>query len=352
MKWYFYYPRRFTFFPPDLLNAGLGGSEASLVLLTEELASRGHQVEVYGCCYKPGSYNNVAWRMLWELETAPTPDVFVSVRFLESICPTLSVEHRLFWMLEDRWKGASEFLRLFGHAGGQVITPSNSMSQFLLSHVPEASQYPIQIIPLPVRRFTEPISTQERDLACLYCSIHDRGLDALLEFWPSISDAIPEVQLWITGGYQLWGYTNEQAEGYFDKLLGRYLPLQDPRITVFGVLPKVQLSELQARCALLLYPCRYPEMFCLSAAECTAYGTPIITSAKDALKERVLHEQNGLLIDGNIEGAETQQHFVEATIRLLQDPVRRTQMSQSAFQLAENTRPEVVAAQWEQMVQS
>src|SRR5262249_50096755 len=90
MHWQFHYPKRNSFYPPDYEDPGLGGAEASLVLLTRALAARGHRVEVFNCCYRPGAYAGVRWRMCWELSDAPTPDVAVAVRFDEALWPAAS----------------------------------------------------------------------------------------------------------------------------------------------------------------------------------------------------------------------------------------------------------------------
>ncbi len=49
----FYYPKRLSFCPLDYETPKLGGSEASLVLVTKALAERGHKVEVYNACWQP-----------------------------------------------------------------------------------------------------------------------------------------------------------------------------------------------------------------------------------------------------------------------------------------------------------
>jgi hypothetical protein len=343
--WYFYYPKRFSFSPLDY-ETGLGGGEGSLVVLTEALAQTGHRVEVFNCCYRPGTYRGVTWHMAWEIDNAPPPDVLVSVRFEEAIGPDLSAKHRLYWMLDDRWRGAMHFLDLFGKDGGRIVVASQAMRK-VLEHHGNIMPTLVQEIPLPVRA-PLPIQAQARSLACLYCSVPNRGLDVLLTLWPQIIDAVPEAQLWITSGYQLWGYTNEEAEDRMRQSLGAWQPHDS--ITYFGILPKQRLSELQASCAFLLYPCRFPEMFCLSAAECTAVGTPIITSAQDALRERVFHGKNGYLIEGAIDTAHTQQQFVRQAVALLRDPTTRASMSGEALKLAKTTSPESIAAQWERLV--
>lgn len=342
--WYFYYPKRLSFSPPDY-ESGLGGCEGSLVVLTQALAHAGQQVEVFNCCYKPGIYQGVVWRMAWEIDNAPEPDIFVAVRFEEAIRPDIRAKQRFYWMLDDRTRGALTFLHLFEESGGVVIIASKAMRNTLLS-CQTAKASSIREIPLPVSIPT--FSALPRVLSCLYCSVPNRGLDVLLSIWPSITAQVPQAELWLTGGYQLWGFTNEEAEDRTKALLGNRDKVD--RVRIFGVLTKKQLTELQASCAFMLYPCRFLEMFCLAAAECTAVGTPIITSAKGALQERVMHHKNGYLVEGDIDSADTQQEFIREAIRLLHDETIREQMSGEARQLAYAFTPEVVASQWVRLV--
>ncbi len=342
--WYFYYPKRISFYPLDYWQSGLGGGEGSIVLLTEGLARAGEHVEVFNCCYRPGIYNGVTWRMDWEIDHAAPPDVLVSVRFQESIRPELVARKRIYWMLDNRSEGTAQFIKRFGSSGGKVSVASKTICELLLKRQIDG---PIQDIPLPVER-TLYDANLERHLACLYCSVPNRGLDILLLIWPRIRDVVPDAELWVTGGYQLWGYSHEEAQERVSSIVGSH-PLPDG-VRMFGVLPKRQIAELQASCALMLYPCRFDEMFCLAAAECSAAGTPIITSARGALQERVVDGVNGILIPGELESAQTQQRFVEATVKLLRDPTERQRMSLAAKQLTSDLTTDAVVAKWKALV--
>ena len=58
------------------------------------------------------------------------------------------------------------------------------------------------------------------------------------------------------------------------------------------------LAKIQAESEIMLYPTDFNEMFCISALECLATSTPIITSKRAALIERVEDGRNGFLIEG------------------------------------------------------
>ncbi len=345
--WYFYYPKRFAFYPLDYegMGRGLGGTEGTLVLITEALAQIGHNVQVFNCCYKPGIYNNVIWRMAWEIDEAPPPDVLVSVRTEDSIRPDLVAGKRFYWMLDERFRGPLQYHNTFPHE--KIVVLSEAQRAILAQHGIDPHDK-IEKIYCPVR-LPQSLIRRQRKLSCLYCSAPHRGLDILLSMWPKIQEAVPEVKLWVTGGYQLWGLTMEEAEDQIRPLIERTQQLEG--VSYFGVIPKILLRELQASCALMVYPCRFPEMFCISAAECSAVGTPIVTTAIGALPERVIHNLTGYLISHNIDNPNVQQQFIEKTIDLLMDQAKREQMSSDSLCISDAYMIDTICLQWERLLQ-
>lgn len=78
-----------------------------------------------------------------------------------------------------------------------------------------------------------------------------------------------------------------------------------PGVSVLGAVSRTLLRAKQEEAWLNLYPCRFPEIFCLAVAECAAAGTPTITSDLEALSERVIHRRTGVMIPGSIDSQET-----------------------------------------------
>lgn len=344
VRWQFSYPKRLSFYPPDLEEPGLGGCEAALVLLARELVRRGHAVEVFNCCFRPGVYDGVRWRMLWELESADTPDVAVMVRFEEAIWPQAADSPNvLFWMLDDRADGPAAFADTFGKRG-RIVVASKAMEMRLRS---AGRQEVVTCIPLPVDLDLYG-SRKDRALACLFASMPNRGADIALEIWPRVRKQVPTAELWITGGWQLWGYTRSEARDRWNQLLqGRQIP---EGVRLFGALPRGQLRDLQEVAWLGLYPSRFPEMFCLVAAEAAAAGLPMIASASDALLERIDHGHTGYLVYGDIEHDDVQDAFVARTVDLLQSPSLRQTLAANAISSAQQYGLGAVAQRWEALV--
>ncbi|MFI6579473.1 glycosyltransferase family 4 protein [Nocardiopsis sp. NPDC050513] len=342
--WQFVYRKRNAFGPHDYETPGLGGSETALVLLTRELAHRGHQVEVFNAPWSPGVHDGVHWRGVWELDSAATPDVAVAVRFDESLWKTQARQH-IFWMLDDRPHGPQAFAK--AHPTAPVVLASDTMRGRLAA---AGADVPTVKIPLPIEteRYRQELP---RERACLFSSMPNRGLDTLVGFWPRIRSEVPDAQLWVTSGWQLWGFTNSESDDRWRQVLGTdAVPEGVHLLSRYGSLSKSELIDLQRRAWLGLYPSRFPEMFCYSAAESAAAGTPMITSDLDALSERVDHGRTGLLIPGDITDPAVQDRFVAATVDLLTDRARRDRLAEAARADAASCSLEAVADRWEALL--
>lgn len=339
MRWLFHYPKRISFYPPDLEFPGLGGSEASLVLVTRALASRGHHVDVYNCCWRPGKYEGVDWHLTSSLESATQPDVEVAVRFGEANRPS-GAQRKIFWMLDDRVRGACQFA---ASTEGAVVVSSEAQKMRLQRA--GCSVAPVNIsLPVETWRYSKQLP---KERACIFCSMPNRGLDVALKIWPAIRSACPDLELWVTSGWQLWGYTSTEAADRWEQIVG--LGELAAGVRLFKTVSREHLISLQLRAALSLYPCRFPEMFCLAAAECSTAGTPVVTSAIGAMLERVENNRTGILIDGSIDDADVQREFIRETINLLSDHSRLADFSRNCREAAGSYSVDGVAEAWERL---
>ena len=346
-SWHFVYGKRLAFYPPDYDAPGLGGSEGVLVVLSRTLARRGHDVTVFNCPYRCGRYDGVDWRPLHELPKAIAPDVRVAVKYEESIAPLPGITNA-FWMLDNRPEGTAAFART-ELCDGPIIVASRA-AQSLLERA--EVEHSVSIIPHPIETalYDSAGTKSRRPPVCLYTSIPGKGLDVALTIWPRIREAVPDAELHVTNGYELWGLNRADA-AFLNNQAG--VPYGDQRsqgVRYLGVLNRARLRQVQSEASVMLYPCRDDEMFCLAVAEAAAAGTPVITSDSFALSERVVDGRTGFLISGAIEEASVQQRFVEATIRLLTDESLLTTMASAAQEFVRPLECDEVAREWERLL--
>lgn len=108
----------------------------------------------------------------------------------------------------------------------------------------------------------------------IYTSHAERGLDNLLNEWPSILEVIPSATLHIASPSYGMDYFN-------DYYLHRVLPMRG--VTFYGSLGQEQLYGLMAKCEVWYYPSDYEETFCLTAIEMLGHGVIPVTRMKGSL---------------------------------------------------------------------
>lgn len=100
--------------------------------------------------------------------------------------------------------------------------------------------------------------------------------------------------------------------------VGRTIDVELPRIPglrPLGVLPRFEVLEVMARCAVAVVPSVWWEPSGLVALESMAMGRPVVASATGGLSETVVNEVTGLLVPPRDEAA-----LRAAITRLLEDP--------------------------------
>jgi glycosyltransferase involved in cell wall biosynthesis len=178
----------------------------------------------------------------------------------------------------------------------------------------------------------------------IYTSRPERGLEALLEMWPSIKARRPELKLAVAH-YANPGADRQMAD-YLDAL--RQTAAALPDVELLGALSKRDLYRELAASALVVYPCAFPEVSCISALEAAACGTPMVTSRYCALKESVADGETGALIPGDPRSEEYAEAFASAVVALLADGERYRAMSAAARKRVEaRYQWSAIAEEWE-----
>lgn len=341
MRISFIYNKRFSIYPLDYLDRGLGGTEQTLLLLTEALVKIGHKVTVYASCYKTGKYKGVTWKNLWELNEKSHADVYIAVRFIDSFTDYKLNKNslKILWCHDDYLPSITELLK--SNQLHYVFAVSNFQRDLLIrlgiskeliyvtKNVFDANLYS----PLGVKKKKQ----------FIYCSSPDRGLCYLLEMWPKIKKLYPDFKLKITGSFELWGMNKQENFTMTRKFRDKAYKLGD--VELLGKVKKQELVKLQAESYAMLYPTDFYEMFCISALECQSVGTPVITSCLAALTERI-NTDLGILVEGNPWDGNYQKEFINA-VKLLKDKRKWSKFSSNSVKISRDYLPELVAKEWE-----
>ena len=150
-----------------------------------------------------------------------------------------------------------------------------------------------------------------------YTSTPFCGLDVLLDAFPAIRSAIPEVRLRVYSGMSLYGMADANYRVLYERCG------QTPGVEYIGLVPQGQLAREMAGFAALAYPCIFPEAFCIAAAEAMSAGALLLTTKLGALPE--IFDEFAVMIE---RGADRQRlveaysaHVIAALDAARRDPV-------------------------------
>lgn len=183
-----------------LVATGIGGSEECVILLSRELAARGHDVWVYNnCADYTGVYHGVTYRPYQDFEfRSRNEDVLVAWRNWYLLIGS-KARHKWLWC-HDIPAGChcpcyEEIVRedsAFNHIDKFILL--NNYHRSVYSHIPDDK---IHVIPIGVdTRFYESGPDIQREPGrVLYFSHPNRGLDRLREVWPQVRREVPNATL-------------------------------------------------------------------------------------------------------------------------------------------------------------
>ena len=95
----------------------LGGAESSVVALVEELAARGHEVQVLNKCKKPLDHRGVQWRPIDQGPWPDTADLYIANRGDRLLGRMPAARRTVFWIHNParyllKWRYLSKLWRL------------------------------------------------------------------------------------------------------------------------------------------------------------------------------------------------------------------------------------------------
>ncbi|MCX6155154.1 MAG: glycosyltransferase family 4 protein [Candidatus Kapabacteria bacterium] len=336
-------PKRYSFYPPDYLGRGLGGSESSLILMSRALAKRGHHIDVYNCCYRPGVYDGVNWLPLWQYQN-DNYDVAISLRLLETFDQDIKAPIRGLWIHDETLKGATE-----ADQRGLVnlwIAVSETQKKFIeRKEFIDPEHWFVSRNGLDVAIYEELKNNSKIPGQVIYCSAPDRGLSFLLDYWSDIVSKVPFAKLIITGSWSLWGNADEENGRFFEELYQKAKSL--PRVELLKRVSKKRLAQLQSQSQLMMYPTVFNEMFCISALECMAVGTPVISNSRAAMSERIVSGVDGVLISGEPGELKFREELIATTVALLRDEKSLGRLSVNAITSTLSSSHNDIAEEWE-----
>lgn len=350
-------------FTPDLLyTRGLGGAEQSLVVLTRELAARGHQVHVFNNApLKDEVYDGVHYHhkrhfplfyAAGDKENKPVfpePDVLIIYRapadniiqWARMLWHNTAV---IAWSCDQATEG--NYFNWLASVD-RVVTISEFHTRFFIETY-YADPALTQHIDLPIiARDYEHYNEAPRENLFLWSSQHERGLARLALVWGFIRDAIPDAKLVITADHKLWGVN--WSELYEKHQQGYRAMFVDPGVEFLASIPKAELIGYQKRAKIQVSSLTYEELFGISVMEAQAAGAIPVVGSMGALPTTVMV---GECVPGNLNLETPLDTWTDRVIEWAKRP-DLPELSREAHAAAMvRCAPHVIAAQWEALFET
>ena len=301
---------------PKSLKTGLGGSEEAIVYLTRELKKLGWKPSVYanpGPDY--GDYDGVKYLQWYDLNPKDEFNVLILWRAIGFADFKPKSKFTMVWLhdvpnnpdftdervaMVNKIAPLSEYhkslLRVFKNGVFQpmpedkILLTSNGISEI---KVPEVKRDQYRMI---------------------YSSSPDRGLVYLLRMWPNIKKEVPQANLDIYYGFQIFDkiYPDNPGKQKWKKMVLDMM--KQDGITYHGRVGHDELHKAMAGTGIWAYPTDFDEISCITAMKCQALGAIPVVINRAALKETV---RNGIKIDMDITTEAGQKEYSAQLIRLL-----------------------------------
>lgn len=304
----FFLRSSYPFNDGDWEGKGVGGAEASLILLARSFAKAGWRTEIYNNTRKIGTFNGVEYHNIFEFNPAIYCDVFVLFRQPESFIEYVNAVMKIFWSCDQYTTG--NWKKDTIPYVDKVITISPYHKNYV-DMVYGPIKHKIEMVELGIN-----IKDYEKKLEkvpgkLIYCSVPGRGLKYLSYLFPRIKDKIPNATLYITSDYRLWGVESPQ-NGDYRASLGNI-----PGVHFLGKIPRKELVYHQKTAEVMAYPCDYEECFCVSAMECIAAGAIPVTTDVGAMKSTV--SDSGIVLSNIPSYPSYDKNFIASAVNLLTD---------------------------------
>jgi glycosyltransferase involved in cell wall biosynthesis len=215
------------------------------------------------------------------------------------------------------------------------LFPSESERQLFLSHHGQIPTQRTAVVPnavdlelfQPTHGGSNPLAKPLR-VGFAGQWVPGKGIAELLEAWRSVKSTVPNAELHLAGGAQLWKATTEPVGAL--ECAGRIRRMeQEGLLSAVGPLPHMRMREFWNSLSVAVVP-SHSESFGLVALEAMACGVPVLATAVGGLKEIIQDGESGLLVPpGDVAS------LARGLATLLTDDALRSRLAMSARRRAE-----------------
>jgi glycosyltransferase involved in cell wall biosynthesis len=335
---------------PDSLKTGIGGSEAAVVLLSQELKKLGWKVTVFANPGpKYGDYDGVNYYQYYDLNPKDEFNALILWRAIGFVDFDPKSKFTMAW-LHDVPNNPDFTDDRVGKVNKIAVLSEYHKSLLRISRHGTFEPMPDEKVFLTANGIPEiQIPKIKRDqYKMVYSSSPDRGLVYLLKMWPDIKKEVPRANLHVYYGFEVFDklYPDNPGRQKWKKMIMEMM--KQDGIEYHGRVGREELHKAQASAGIWAYPTDFTEISCITAMECQTLGTIPVCTTLAALNETV---KNGLKIDVDITTEEGQEEYKKQLIRLLKDKKLQEEIREPMMKWAPGHFGwDKVAEQWNTML--
>ena len=333
---------------PKNLEGGIGGSEEAVIYLSKELTKLGWKVTVFADPQEDkGIYDGVTYLPYQYLNLNDTFNVFIAWRNIAFLDNKIKARKAYLWLhdiqnsLEYRPERVEKINKIF------------ALSKWHRNNMPNVhdDKFMLTANGLNLGHFEllDAENIERNPHRVIWTSSYDRGLEHLLNIWPQVLEEVPDAELHIFYGWNLFEsfyHNNPERMAWkakVDKLMGQKGVFHHGRVGQLEVLRETYKSGVWA------YPTHFGEISCITAMKCQAAGAIPVTTDYAALAETVRHGVKvGLDNDPDaIRTVEKQKEFAQNLVKILKDEKVQEEIREKMMSDARNTfNWAKIATQW------
>lgn len=269
---------------PKNVETGIGGSEEAVIHLSQSLAKLGKEVTVFcNCIGAEGKYGDVDYKHYTDFNPKDEHNVLISWRTNIFQFP-MTAKKKIVWLhdLPNNIELTPESVATFD----KIVVLSDYHRSLLRGKVPSEKVY-VSTNGINAEDFKDLVS-MKKPHRVIYASSYNRGLEILLDMWPKIREAIPDAELRICYGWQVFDEFVRQGliqeDGWKAKMQEK---MKQDGVKELGRLGHKELLKEYCKAAVMAYPCTYAgEINCIALTKAIACGCYPVTNDFAVMAER------------------------------------------------------------------
>lgn len=305
---------------PKNIKTGIGGSEEAVIYLSKELVRKGYKVTVY-CDPREdrGDYEGVEYKPWYELNPKDSFNVLILWRAIQFVDYGLTARKTFLW-LHDVPSNPEFTEERVAKVDNIFVLSEYHKSLLRMSKQGEMVEMPEGKV-IVTRNGIPPVSINKKwkrnPHQVIWASSYDRGLPYLLSIWEDVRKEVPDAELHIYYGWDLYDYVHKGNPARMQWKAKVQQLMEQEGIVHHGRVGHTELHKAYAESGVWAYPTDFQEISCISAMKAQAHGAIPVCTNFAALKETVSY--GGTRVNVDITEVDGQTEYKEVLIKTLKE---------------------------------